>query len=203
MTPNTVFRRLAAISAVLCFCLCVFSTRAHAQEPVYVQLTTNKGNIVLELDPKDAPVSVENFLKYVKRGVYDGTIFHRVIDGFMIQGGGFDANFEKRPTDTAIRNEADNGLKNTMYTIAMARTMDPHSATNQFFINVNNNGFLDHTSKTATGWGYAVFGKVIKGQNVVDAIKSVPTTSKGPYNDVPVDPVILEKAEVIANPSAS
>ncbi len=203
MTFSHLSCRVMAICAVMLFVVCTFSTPVHAQDAVYVKLVTSKGDIILELDKKAAPVTVENFLKYVKRGVYDGTIFHRVIDGFMIQGGGFDANFEKRPTDTPIKNEADNGLKNIMYTIAMARTMDPQSATNQFFINVNNNGFLDYTSKTATGWGYAVFGKVIKGQNVVDEIKSVPTASQGSYNDVPVTPVLIQKAEIIDNPSAS
>ena len=163
-----------------------------------VKLTTNKGEIVLELDKEKAPITVENFLKYVKAGHYDGTVFHRVINGFMIQGGGMDKTMKERPTEAPIQNEADNGLKNTAYTIAMARTADPHSATAQFFINVADNGFLDHTGKNPQGWGYAVFGKVVKGQEVVDAIKAVPTMTKGFHENVPVVPVVIEKAEVVS-----
>ncbi len=163
-----------------------------------VKLTTSKGDIVLELDKEKAPITVENFLKYVKAGHYDGTVFHRVINGFMIQGGGMDKTMKERPTEAPIQNEADNGLQNKTYTIAMARTSDPHSATAQFFINVADNGFLDHTSKTTQGWGYAVFGKVVSGQDVVDAIKAVPTMTKGFHENVPVVPVVIEKAEVVS-----
>jgi peptidyl-prolyl cis-trans isomerase B (cyclophilin B) len=164
-----------------------------------VMLQTNKGDIVLELDAKAAPLTVENFLAYVKKGHYDGTIFHRVIDGFMIQGGGFDAAMKQRSTDAPVRNEANNGLKNDTYTIAMARTNDPHSATAQFFINVSDNSFLNHSSPTPQGWGYAVFGKVVKGQDIVDAIKKVKTGSKGFHQDVPKEDVVILKAEEVAN----
>lgn len=150
--------------------------------------------ITLELDAEKAPQCTENFLAYVNQGHYDGTIFHRVIKGFMIQGGGFTPDMEQKSTLAPIKNEANNGLKNEAYTIAMARTNDPHSATAQFFINTVDNGFLNHTSPTPQGWGYAVFGKVIKGQEVVDAIKKVRTTRKGYHDDVPFDAVVIEKA---------
>ena len=163
----------------------------------YVKLATTKGDIVLELDGDKAPETVENFLSYVKAGYYDGLIFHRVIDGFMIQGGGMDKSMEPRQTRGPIKNEAANGLKNEAYTVAMARTGDPHSATGQFFINVKNNTGLNHTGQTPAGWGYAVFGKVVEGKEVVDAIKAVPTTTKGPYADVPREPVEILKAQVI------
>ena len=159
-----------------------------------VCLKTNHGLITLELDEQKAPKTVENFLKYVDKGRYDGTLFHRVIDGFMIQGGGFEAGMRQKSTESPIENEADNGLKNTKYAIAMARTNDPHSATAQFFINVNDNNFLDHQSKTSQGWGYAVFGKVIEGLDVIDAIKKLKTGSKGFHQDVPVEDVVIEKA---------
>ena len=152
------------------------------------------GPIVLELDREKAPKSVENFLAYVKSGHYDGTVFHRVIDGFMIQGGGFEPGMKQKPTQAEITNEANNGLKNDMYTVAMARTSAPHSATAQFFINVAKNDFLNHTAPTAQGWGYAVFGKVVKGQDVVDAIRKVRTTRKGYHDDVPFDAVVIDKA---------
>jgi peptidyl-prolyl cis-trans isomerase B (cyclophilin B) len=142
---------------------------------------------------------VANFLKYVNDGFYNGTIFHRVINGFMIQGGGFEANMSQKATREPIKNEADNGLTNDNYTIAMARTMDPNSATAQFFINVADNRPLNHTGKTPQGWGYAVFGKVVKGQDVVDKIKAVPTTTKGMYQNVPVTPVTITKATVVKN----
>ena len=161
-----------------------------------VTLQTTKGDIVLELDAEKAPQTTKNFLQYVKDGFYDGTIFHRVIPGFMIQGGGFDKNMVQKPTREAIENEANNGLKNDVYTIAMARTQAPHSATAQFFINVANNSFLNHSAPTMQGWGYAVFGKVVKGQDVVDAIAGVPTTAHYPHQDVPVEPVIIKKAVV-------
>ncbi|MGZ3184107.1 MAG: peptidylprolyl isomerase [Telluria sp.] len=160
-----------------------------------VLLTTNMGAIKLELDAEKAPKTVENFLHYVNAGHYDGTIFHRVIGNFMIQGGGFDANMKQKPTDQTVENEAKNGLKNDKYTIAMARTSDPHSASAQFFINVTDNGFLDYPGQD--GWGYAVFGKVSEGQDVVDQIKKVRTSRSGMHADVPVEPVIIEKAEVV------
>jgi len=157
------------------------------------------GDITLELYPDKAPATVANFLKYVNDGFYNGTIFHRVISGFMIQGGGFEANMSQKATREPIKNEADNGLTNDTYTIAMARTMDPNSATAQFFINVADNRPLNHTGKTPQGWGYAVFGKVVKGQDVVDKIKAVPTANKGMYQNVPVTPVTITKATVVKN----
>ncbi|WP_186223559.1 peptidylprolyl isomerase [Burkholderia gladioli] len=162
-----------------------------------VELHTDHGVIKLELDAAKAPKSVENFLNYVKAGHYDNTVFHRVINGFMIQGGGFEPGMKQKPTEAPIDNEANNGLKNDTYTVAMARTNDPHSATAQFFINVNDNDFLNHSSPTPQGWGYAVFGKVVEGQDVVDAIKKVKTGSKGFHQDVPADDVIIEKAVVV------
>ena len=162
-----------------------------------VKLETSMGDITLELNPEKAPDTVANFLQYVKDGFYDGTIFHRIISNFMIQGGGFDAKMNQKTTRTPIKNEADNGLKNDVYTVAMARTGDPNSATAQFFINVAGNQFLNHTAKTMQGWGYAVFGKVVKGQDVVDKIKAVPTTTKGMFQDVPVTPVVINKATVV------
>jgi cyclophilin family peptidyl-prolyl cis-trans isomerase len=165
-------------------------TAAAADAP-RVSLKTSMGEIVLELYPEKAPKSVENFLQYVKSGHYNGTIFHRVINGFMIQGGGFDKNMKQKPTRAPIENEAKNGLKNEPYTVAMARTSDPHSASAQFFINVKNNSFLDYPGQD--GWGYAVFGKVIKGMDVVDKIKLVPTAG----GDVPTKPVVIESASII------
>jgi peptidyl-prolyl cis-trans isomerase B (cyclophilin B) len=162
-----------------------------------VELHTNHGVIKLELDAEKAPKSVENFLAYVKAGHYDNTVFHRVIDGFMIQGGGFEPGMNQKPTSTPIANEANNGLKNVKGSIAMARTNDPHSATAQFFINVNDNDFLNHSSPTPQGWGYAVFGKVVEGLEVVDAIRKVKTGSKGFHQDVPEDDVIIEKAVIV------
>ena len=162
-----------------------------------VELHTNKGKIVLTLNAEKAPNSVANFLDYVKSGHFDGTIFHRVINGFMIQGGGFDEDMNQKPTKDPIDNEAANGLKNRAYTIAMARTNDPHSATAQFFINVSDNDFLDFKSPSGSGWGYAVFGEVTEGKDVVDAIKSVKTSNKGFHQDVPVEPVVIEKAVVV------
>jgi peptidyl-prolyl cis-trans isomerase B (cyclophilin B) len=162
-----------------------------------VELHTNKGKIVLTLNAEKAPNSVANFLDYVKSGHFDGTIFHRVINGFMIQGGGFDEDMNQKPTKDPIDNEAANGLKNRAYTIAMARTNDPHSATAQFFINVSDNDFLDFKSPSGSGWGYAVFGEVTEGKDVVDTIKSVKTSNKGFHQDVPVEPVVIEKAVVV------
>jgi peptidyl-prolyl cis-trans isomerase B (cyclophilin B) len=158
----------------------------------------NQGVITLELDRDKAPKSVENFLAYVKKGHYDRTVFHRVIPGFMVQGGGFEPGMSQKPTDTQIENEAGNGLKNNNYTVAMARTSAPHSASAQFFINVGNNDFLNHTAPTAQGWGYAVFGKVIAGTEVVDKIKAVKTGRKGFHDDVPLEDVVIEKAVVTA-----
>jgi len=170
--------------------------RAERSHPL-VKLETSMGDITLELYPDKAPATVANFLEYVKAGFYNGTIFHRVINGFMIQGGGLDAKMNEKPTRAPIKNEADNGLKNDAYTVAMARTSDPNSATAQFFINVANNAFLNHTAKTVQGWGYAVFGKVVKGKEVVDKIKAVPTTSRGGMMDVPATPVTIIKATVV------
>ena len=161
-----------------------------------VILHTNFGEIHLELDAEKAPKTVENFLNYVKAGHYDGTIFHRVINGFMIQGGGFDADMEQKTTQAPVDNEADNGLKNNNYTIAMARTSDPHSASAQFFINVADNNFLNFSAPTAQGWGYAVFGKVTQGTDVVDQIKAVKTTNKRGHSDVPVENVVITQAVV-------
>ncbi|TLT42584.1 peptidylprolyl isomerase [Acinetobacter baumannii] len=163
-----------------------------------VELNTNKGRIVLELNTEKAPKTAANFLEYVRDGFYDGVIFHRVIDGFMIQGGGFDENFKEKATRDAIENEADNGLSNDVGTIAMARTQAPHSASAQFFINVKNNSFLNHTSKTAQGWGYAVFGKVVEGMDVVEAIKGVRTGNRGYHADVPLENVVIESAKIIS-----
>jgi peptidyl-prolyl cis-trans isomerase B (cyclophilin B) len=155
---------------------------------------TGYGVITLELDTVKAPKSVENFLAYVNKGHYDGTVFHRVIKGFMIQGGGMTPDMKQKPTDAAIENEANNGLKNDNYTVAMARTQAPHSATSQFFINVSDNGFLNHTAPSMQGWGYAVFGKVVAGTEVVDAIRAVKTGRSGFHDDVPVAAVVIEKA---------
>ena len=162
-----------------------------------VLLTTNHGNMKIELDAEKAPKTVANFLAYVESGHYDNTIFHRVIDGFMIQGGGFEPGMNQKPTDEAIENEANNGLKNNHYTVAMARTQAPHSATAQFFINVANNDFLNHTAPSRQGWGYAVFGKVVAGTDVVDKIRAVSTGRQGFHDDVPKTPIVIEKAVAI------
>ena len=162
-----------------------------------VIIRTTFGEIKLELDAEKAPQTVNNFLQYARDGFYDGTIFHRVIDNFMIQGGGFDTGFQQKPTREPVENEADNGLKNDFGTIAMARTMEPHSATAQFFINVKDNDFLNHSGKNMQGWGYTVFGKVTEGSDVLDKIRAVPTTSRGGHQDVPTDDVIIESVEVL------
>jgi peptidyl-prolyl cis-trans isomerase B (cyclophilin B) len=162
-----------------------------------VSLQTNHGEIVLELDADKAPITVENFVTYVRDGHYDGTIFHRVINGFMIQGGGFEPGMKQKATRATIENEATNGLSNKAGTIAMARTPAPHSASAQFFINVKDNDFLDHTSPTPQGWGYAVFGKVVEGMDIVNNIKKVRTGSKGGHDDVPVEDVVITKATVL------
>ena len=161
-----------------------------------VKLTTSMGPIVLELDESKAPVTVENFVKYVQAGHYNGTIFHRVIDGFMIQGGGFVPGMSQKPTDEPIENEANNGLKNENYTVAMARTGVRDSATSQFFINVKDNEFLNYSGESPNGWGYAVFGKVVEGKDTVDAIRKVATGNAGPHQNVPRTPVVIEKAEL-------
>ncbi|OED41053.1 peptidylprolyl isomerase [Endozoicomonas sp. (ex Bugula neritina AB1)] len=162
-----------------------------------VVLHTNFGDIKLELDAEKAPKTVTNFIEYVKDGHFDGTTFHRIIDGFMIQGGGFEPGMTQKPVKNAIENEADNGLKNELGTIAMARTMDPHSATAQFFINVSDNAFLNFSSKTTDGWGYCVFGKVSEGMDIVNKLKSVKTTFRAGHQDVPVEDVIIESAEIV------
>lgn len=163
-----------------------------------IKLTTNHGVITLELDAEKAPKTVANFLAYVESGHYDGTVFHRVINGFMIQGGGMGVGLKEKPTQVPIENEASNGLKNDRGTIAMARTSDPHSATAQFFINLADNDFLNHRAPSGQGWGYCVFGRVVDGMDVVDQIKGVKTGNKGFHQDVPVEDVVIEKAEVVA-----
>lgn len=162
----------------------------------HIKLTTSQGDITLELDAEKAPATVANFLQYVGDGFYDGTIFHRVIDGFMIQGGGLTPDMAQKSTRSPVQNEADNGLSNRIGTIAMARTNDPHSATAQFFINVSDNLFLDHRAKSGDGWGYCVFGKVISGIDVVNAIKATPTTRRSGMQDVPQDTVTILRAEL-------
>ena len=165
----------------------------------YILMTTTVGPMTLELDADNAPKTVENFLSYVSNGFYDGTIFHRVINNFMVQGGGFTADMEQKATQAPIDNEANNGLKNARGTIAMARTQDPHSATAQFFINVQDNDFLNHTGENMQGWGYAVFGKVTDGEEVLDKIRCAQTGSQAGHQDVPVEPIIIESVTVIAD----
>ncbi len=192
-------QRLAGILALF-VCVSAFAWVGEVEavrRPVMVKLQTSLGDIVLELNVEKAPNTVANFLQYVKDGFYDGTIFHRVINGFMIQGGGMDAQMKQKANRPPIKNEADNGLTNDAYTIAMARTAVPDSATSQFFINVADNQSLNHTGKNPAGWGYAVFGKVVQGKDVVDKIKAVPTTSKGFHADVPVTPVTIIQASII------
>jgi len=162
-----------------------------------VKLTTSMGEIVIQLNTEKAPISAENFLTYVKEGFYDGTIFHRIIPGFMAQGGGFDSDFKQKETHAPIKNEADNGLKNDRGTLAMARTSDPDSATAQFFINYKDNDFLNYTSPTPNGWGYAVFAEVIEGMNYVDEMAKAPTGNRGMHQDVPQTDIVIEKAEVV------
>ena len=188
--------------------LIVFSANAAVAESAKVQLKTSKGDIVIELDEKAAPLTAANFLSYVRAGFYDGTIFHRVISGFMIQGGGFTSEMQQKTPQASIQNEADNGLKNATGSIAMARTNAPHSATSQFFINTVDNKFLDHKDKSMRGWGYCVFGKVIQGMETVKAIEKSPTGSKSGFQDVPLETVIIyqatvmeEKTETNAGPS--
>ncbi|PWV62238.1 peptidylprolyl isomerase [Plasticicumulans acidivorans] len=162
-----------------------------------IKFHTRFGTVSIELDHKNAPATAANFLRYAQEGFFEGTTFHRVIPGFMIQGGGLDADLRPKETHAPIENEADNGLKNLRGTLSMARTSDPHSATAQFFINVVDNGFLDHTGKNARGWGYCVFGRVVEGMDVADAIVAVPTTSRYGHGDVPVEPIVIEKVEVV------
>ncbi len=188
--------RIVTLLFALFMALAAGQAVADANHP-RVRLVTSKGDIVLELDRTKAPKTVENFLRYVQDGFYAGTIFHRVIDGFMIQGGGYTPDFAEKPTRAPIMNEADNGLRNTVGTIAMARTNDPQSASAQFFINVANNDFLNFREKTPRAWGYAVFGRVVKGMDVVKAIKETPTGAGGPfYKDVPQQTILIEKAVV-------
>ena len=165
--------------------------------PPVVELDTSMGAIVIELNEEKAPKTVENFLNYVKSGHYDGTIFHRIIDGFMIQGGGMDADMNEKSTNKPVENEADNGLKNDAGTIAMARTQDPHSATSQFFVNVKDNDFLNHSGKNMQGWGYTVFGKVTSGMDVIEKMRGVPTGRFGMHADVPKEPVVINSATII------
>jgi len=191
-------RLLRLLGAVALLFATFTSSAALAKgEPVLIKFETTMGNFVVELDTEKAPVSSENFEKYVRDGFYDGTIFHRVIDNFMIQGGGFDAEMNQKETRAPIVNEADNGLANDKYTLAMARTQDPNSATAQFFINVNDNAFLNHTGRSISGWGYAVFGKVVEGTEVIDAIKGVKTGNFGFHQDVPEEQIVILKAYVV------
>ncbi|HEV8578050.1 MAG TPA: peptidylprolyl isomerase [Thermoanaerobaculia bacterium] len=196
------------MTGILSSLVCLLALAAPAAQPApkaqspaaanpRVLLETSKGKIVIELYADKAPKSAKNFLDYVKAGFYNGTIFHRVIPGFMIQGGGFTPDMKEKETRPPIQNEADNGVLNQRGTLAMARTPDPNSATSQFFINVANNGFLNHRGKTADGWGYAVFGKVLEGMDVADSIVAVRTTTKGPYQNVPVEPIVIQKASVL------
>ena len=168
---------------------------AHAEPRALID--TNMGKITVALNQQQAPQSVANFINYANKGFYNGTVFHRVINGFMIQGGGFSADMRQKETGKAITNEADNGLKNQKYTLAMARTAQPHSATSQFFINVADNAFLNHQNKTTQGWGYAVFGKVIEGTTVVDNIAKVPTSSRGYHENIPQKPVVINKITIV------
>lgn len=182
----------------ICLALMLFSVNdAQAGGNPVIKMTTTMGDILIELNPEKAPITSANFEQYVKDGFFDGLIFHRVIDGFMIQGGGFDAEMNQKQTRQPIENEADNGLANDKYTIAMARTQDPHSATAQFFINVKDNSFLNFSSPTLNGWGYAVFGKVVEGFDVVDAIAKVETGNHGYHSDVPKEAIIITKAEIV------
>ena len=188
--------KITLVATLMTFSLLIFAGSAQAEDSnPKVVLETSKGNIVLELYPDKAPETVRNFLSYVDAKYYDGTIFHRVIPNFMIQGGGFTPDMKRKATRAPIKNEADKGLKNDRGTISMARTGDPHSATAQFFINSKNNDFLNHRSKSQQGWGYAAFGKVIDGMKTVDVISAVKTTSRGPFRDVPAEPVVIQNAK--------
>ena len=193
----TFYSRIRLALAGVAVSAAFFPGFAAAADDVNVEIETNLGTITLRLDAARAPVTVKNFTNYAKAGFYDGTIFHRVIDGFMIQGGGFEAGMQHKEGHAPIENEAMNGLKNDKYTIAMARTSDPHSATSQFFINVSDNDFLNHTVPSGQGWGYAVFGRVVKGFDVIDRIAKVKTGSSRGFQDVPKEDVVIEKAEII------
>lgn len=191
-------KKLVYALPLICMLILGVHMQAKAEgEKEMVKLETTMGDIVIELNAEKAPLTTENFLQYVKDGFYDGLIFHRVIDNFMIQGGGFDKDMKQINGRAPIKNEADNGLANEKYTIAMARTPEPHSASSQFFINTKDNSFLNFTSPNPSGWGYAVFGEVIAGKEVVDAISVVPTTSSGFHGDVPVKPIIILKATIV------
>lgn len=187
-------RSILPMILILIFCL---TAPAAAADKPQVIMETSKGTVVIELNAQKAPITTANFIAYVQSGFYDNTIFHRVIRGFMIQGGGLTADMRKKPNQEPIRNEADNGLKNIAGTIAMARTGDPHSATSQFFFNVKDNPFLDYRAKTPSGWGYCVFGRVIKGMDVVHAIENVPTGRKAGHADVPLEPVVIKRMTTV------
>jgi peptidyl-prolyl cis-trans isomerase B (cyclophilin B) len=195
LTPVSALRRSLLLAAVVLLAASPLHARENAAPRV--KLATSAGEIVVELNAAKAPKTVENFLAYVRKGHYNGTIFHRVIPGFMIQGGGFDAGMNQKPTEKPIENEATNGLKNDRYTLAMARTPHPHSASAQFFINVNDNAFLNHTAPTSQGWGYAVFGRVVEGQDIVDRIAAVPTATQGMHQNVPQTPILINTATVL------
>ena len=197
MTNKLIQFLKAAIAGALLFSTATYATDNNMSMTT-IKFSTNQGDIVLELDAEKAPNTVKNFVTYVEEGFYEGVIFHRIIPNFMAQGGGFTTDFKQKDTHDTIENEADNGLENLRGTIAMARTGEPHSATGQFFINLADNGFLNHSSKTQQGWGYAVFGKVTDGMDVVDKMAAIPTGSGGMFpTDVPQEEVIIEKAEVI------
>ena len=198
-----VWRRFSVLFSVLsiigCFTVFVAHANQQLENKFMIKLSTSMGEITLELDAENAPITVENFLSYVDSGHYDNTIFHRVIPGFVIQGGGMVSGMQEKGTGTPIQNEADNGLKNLIGAICMARTNDPHSATAQFFINLKDNQSLDHTEKTESGWGYAVFGRVVSGMDVVEKIAAVETGNVGYHSDVPLEDVVLEKAERVTD----
>ena len=189
-------RAAAFLSAVILVLASIGVATANSGDKVMVEMHTSKGLITLELDAEKAPVTVANFIEYVNSGHFDGTIFHRVIPGFVIQGGGLESGMKEKPTQAPIENEADNGLKNVTGSICMARTNDPHSATSQFFINLKDNQFLDHTEKSPQGWGYAVFGQVTGGMDVVEAITAVQTGNAGFHQDVPVEDIVVEKVTI-------
>ncbi len=189
-------RAAAFLSAVVLVLASIGVATANSGDKVMVEMHTSKGLITLELDAEKAPVTVANFIEYVNSGHFDGTIFHRVIPGFVIQGGGLESGMKEKPTQAPIENEADNGLKNVTGSICMARTNDPHSATSQFFINLKDNQFLDHTEKSPQGWGYAVFGQVTGGMDVVEAIAAVQTGNAGFHQDVPVEDIVVEKVTI-------
>ena len=187
------------LSLIVYFSAFAVHANQQLENKIMIKLSTSMGEIRLELDAENAPITVENFLSYVDSGHYDNTIFHRVIPGFVIQGGGMVSGMQEKKTGAPIQNEADNGLKNLTGSICMARTNDPHSATSQFFINLKDNHFLDHTEKTESGWGYAVFGRVVSGMDVVEKVAAVDTGNAGYHSDVPLEDVVLEKAERVTD----